>query len=277
LLTFEEPPLNEVALAVQFQANAVDYTQAARLREQLKDMYPKRQEQPARPPMEESFAPPTTRPPFEIQVIPAPTIPRLWFLSEDEALLVQVQHDLLAYNWRRRPGGQEYPRYEAIRAAIEHGLTQLDAVVREDSEAGVIPNWCEITYINHVEPQDDETEPPPIRDVLEGVDTPPLEGFLPRLEDAQVGFRFRIPGKEQPRGRLNFTTIAAHRNADSVPIWAITLTARVLAENGDGIDRALEALDVGHEWVVNGFRELTSGKMHERWRIREDGNGVTSS
>jgi uncharacterized protein (TIGR04255 family) len=50
--------------------------------------------------------------------------PRYWFLSEDEAGLVQLQNDMVALNWRRRPpaGGLPkfaYPGFEPMKASFE--------------------------------------------------------------------------------------------------------------------------------------------------------------
>jgi hypothetical protein len=64
LPSFREPPLEEVALAVQFQPNAIDLVSAARIAEAVRDRLPRREEQPGRPPMSEDFAPPTESSPF---------------------------------------------------------------------------------------------------------------------------------------------------------------------------------------------------------------------
>jgi len=43
--------------------------------------------------------------------------------------------------------------------------------------------------------------------------------------------------------------------------------------SGDTVDRAMKALDVGHEWVVLGFEDLTTAEMHEYWGQRETRGG----
>ena len=264
---FVNPPINELALAVQFEPQTVDYMQTAKYRERVKEDFPQREEQIARPPIGESFTAPAPGLPIHIGMIEMPTMPRFWFLSEDEAELVQLQHDLLAFNWRRRSAGAAYPGYGACRSNLQRLLAELESVLAEDEDRPrtLTPNWCEVTYINQVEPEAGADARPPLSKVLRGIEVPPTDGFLPEMEEGQIGLRFLIPGTDGPRGRLTATTASAVRNETQVPIWVITITTKTLAQ-GDGIDAALEALDSGHEWCAKSFIELTSEEMHERWQ-----------
>ena len=266
---FENPPIDEVALAVQFDPQTVDSMVAARFRDALKEDFPKRNEQVARPPMGEDFVTPPGGPPVRFEVLGIPSMPRFWFLSGDEALLVQVQHDLVAYNWRRRSVEAAYPGYEAVRGGLEGVLAQLAEILSADDEreAGLTPNWCEVTYINQIGPDPGSAERPPLNRVMRGFNFPSPQGFLPLMEDSQINARFLIPGDDAPRGRLNVSVTSGIRSDTSGPIWAITLTARIRATD-HGIDGALNTLDDGHEWAVNCFEELTSDEMHAHWHTK---------
>ena len=48
LPSFRDPPLEEVALAVQFEPDALDYLLTGRLVAELRSTFPRREEQPAR-------------------------------------------------------------------------------------------------------------------------------------------------------------------------------------------------------------------------------------
>jgi uncharacterized protein (TIGR04255 family) len=267
LPSFRKPPLEEVALAVQFQPNAIDLLRAARIADAVRDRLPRREEQPGRPPMAEDFGPQPQEPPFQIEVLPGAPMPRLWFLSEDGSRLLQVQADLIAYNWRRAPEEvatpEPYPRYSRLRVDLVEYLEEVDAVVTSDGEI-LTPNWCEVTYINHITAASEGTQRPRLQELLRGVEDLPDSEFLPAPEDAQVGIRYLIPGDEGPRGRLTVSVFPGVRRTDLAQIWVMTLTARVLAAEGTR-DGAMDALDLGHEWVVRGFNDLTSEKMHTLW------------
>jgi uncharacterized protein (TIGR04255 family) len=240
---------------------------ALTLRSRVQEAFPRYEEQPSRPPMGEVFLPLGEAPQFRVELLPAPSTPRYWFLSADGTRLIQLQHDLIAFNWRRTPeGGGEYPRYPTLRESLVQVLDELVAVLEQGGGRGIAVNWCEVTYINHIRPGPGEGERLRVERVLSWVQGRPSggTGFLPSLEDAQLRWRYQIPNGEVPRGRLAVFFDSAVSRPDGVPMWAMTLTSRLRA-SGRGASDALEALDLGREWVVRAFAELTSEEMHERW------------
>jgi len=50
-----------------------------------------------------------------------------------------------------------------------------------------------------------------------------------------------------------------------VPIWILTMTARLLHHGEEDTLSVLNSLDTGHDWVVNGFVDMTSERMHDLW------------
>ena len=265
LPSFRDPPLEEVALAVQLQPNAVDILDIAQFVSAFESRFPKREEQIGRPPMSEDFGPPSGEPPFKFEFTSGVPQQRLWLLAADGTRLLQVQQDIFVYNWRRSPEGvpigDPYPRYTRLRDEFVENYERLEEIAGERGHA-LRPNWCEVTYINHI--GEDGSQRPGMREVFRGVETTPVGGFLPQSEDGQLALRYIIPGDHGPRGRLTVTAAPAVRRVDLTQIWVMTLTARLLAAD-ESREAAFEALDVGHEWVVRGFAELTSDRMHERW------------
>ena len=47
-------------------------------------------------------------------------------------------------------------------------------------------------------------------------------------------------------------------------IWTINLMARG-RPMGEGIEGAFGFFDVGREWIVRGFMDLTTASMHRHW------------
>ena len=265
IVHYSRPPVIEVALAVQFKPGTLTALDAATFRGSIRDTYPTYEEQPPRPPVEEVFDPVIGGIPFRFEVVDAPQMNRVWFLTEDGSRLVQLQSDLLAVNWRRLNEGDEYPHYGVLRADLEQYLKALNGILEEEGRESIRPNWCEVTYIDHIAPEEPEGPRPPLEQVLTAFSRP--EGdFLPEPEDAFVRERFVISAGDQPRGRLIVEAAPGYRNVDRVPIWSLTFTSRLMAvaEGGAG---ALDALDLGREWAVNAFMELTSAEMQSKWGL----------
>ncbi len=267
--SFSQPPVEEVALAVQFDEGAVDTLSAAAFRNTLLSTFPKHQEQPPRPPMDEPFDAVVEALPFRFEVFGAPPMPRFWFLNEDGSRLVQLQHDLLAVNWRHLPEGPDYPRFLALRDELGKLLASLDATVKEAGKRGLRPNWCEVSYINHVTANGDR---PALHELLTVVAPPKPERFLPAMEDGQLVARYGIEEEGTPVGRLTVNVSSAIRNVDRVPIWVLTLAARVRAA-GEELKDAMAALDKGHAWALQGFLDLTTTEMQSKWGLQQKGRG----
>src|SRR4051794_1509494 len=79
-VSFERPPVNEVAFAVQFVGDAIDLEVLGAIAGRLKERFPVRQQHPPLAPMVEDFSVTPTGP----QVIfkTQPDLPRTWFISE---------------------------------------------------------------------------------------------------------------------------------------------------------------------------------------------------
>jgi len=266
ILDFARPPVAEVALAIQFDAPRIDTLDVAALRTRMKDKLPKSLEQPSRPPLEERFDEGPQSMPFRFEMLDALPMPRFWFLSEDDSRLAQVQHDLLAYNWRRMVDGAEYPHYRTLRADFVELLRAAEEILLDAGKSALRTNWCEVTYLNHVAAAPDGSTS--LEEVVVLAGSLPEDSFLPPPEDAQLGARFRILNDEQPIGRLIVNALPAFRTSDARPIWSLNLTAKVRAAE-PALNHALDALDLAHEWVVRGFRDVTTPRMHQEWGLRE--------
>jgi uncharacterized protein (TIGR04255 family) len=256
----------EVALAVQFSP-PIDTFTVARFIGRVRSKFPQRQEQPPRAPMDEDFSTPPSGPQIQFEMVERPPMPRFWLLAEDERRLIQIQDNMFTLNWRKLDSGDEYPRYPALRNSLAERIADFEEAAREEGATALAPNWCEVTYVNHVLPVDGRDRPR-LAQVLRAVsdERAPNERFLPVPEDVQFLLRFIIKVADEPIGRLHITAVPAFRNEDQVPIYVLTLIARIRA-NAEGLGGALDRLDLGREWIVRGFREVTTEQMHDVWGL----------
>jgi uncharacterized protein (TIGR04255 family) len=188
---------------------------------------------------------------------------RCWFFHSDTERLIQVQRDRFIHNWRKI-GNASYPSYDKIKPRFEtNWKTFCGFLVEEEIEVPSVLQ-CEVTYINHFEIGREWNSMADLIDVLPAWSGRLSDGFLPIPEIVQVGANFVIPGNQ---GRLRVNLQPAVRLADRKQILQLTLTARG-APNGTDTSAILEWFDLGHEWVVRGFADFTSHKMHQIWRRR---------
>jgi hypothetical protein len=85
--------------------------------------------------------------------------------------------------------------------------------------------------------------------------------FLRDPEHMSLNYVYVIPGK---KGRLYFDVKPGIRREDGTQVIQLQITARGKPVSSQ-TDDLLAWLDLGHEWIVNGFTDFTSQKMHTIW------------
>lgn len=260
-VNFQDPPVIEVALGVQFEGRVTDDARTLGLFwPRIRDEYPQLEHHPALPPQTEEFGQAPREPSFEILSEPPAT--RYWFLSADGDRIVQLQPDRLLFNWRKTGPEAEYPRYEELRPQFERHLETLLALLGE--EETVTPTWCEVNYVNHITGAPGEPRLG-LDEILVLLDPPPAE-VVPELEDQSLSQRYLIRDGEQLVGRLHLSATPQVRLVDQAQLYAISLAAR-LQPSEPTIEGALAALNVGRDLIVHTFRDVTHPTMHERWGL----------
>ncbi len=268
---FANPPVVEVALSVQFEPlSGIRTPQLGLLWNEFRAEFPNVEEHAPLDPAIERFG--TAKPHnlgVRLEMMSKPPLPRCWFLNEAGTELIQVQQDRFIHNWRKAGEGDEYPRYEHVSDKIKKELTTFDRFLRREKIGELIPNQCEITYVNHIGTTSEWQTHGQLDEIITLFGARYSEPFLPTPEDAQVKVRYVIPGENgQPLGRLHISVQPGYRKSNHEPMMIMTLTARGRAQN-DGIDSVLRFFDTGREWIVRGFAAVTTPKMHKAWGRRD--------
>lgn len=271
---FGDPPVSEVALSVQFEtlkllrANFIGF-----LWDVFRAEYPHYQEQaPLNPVIERFGAPATSRTQVSLEMMQTPPLPRCWFLNDegDGTELIQVQQDRFVHNWRKLGDDEKYPRYEKhIRPTFKVGLEKFRDFLEREKIGELIPNQCEVTYINHILSGRGWNHHGEIDKVLSVVENCHSSAFLPPLEDGRIELRYVMSDPAgQPIGRLHINLQPGYRKSDATPLYLLTLTARG-KPIGDGIEGVLNFMDLGRKWVVCGFDAITTKQMHTLWSKKD--------
>ena len=267
---FERPPVVEVALGLQYDdlpgLNAVQI--AAFWMDRLQSEFPEVTEQPPLANSEEEFGPPAGRGiPLSIQAGPPPL--RFWMSNEDKTVLVQIQRNRFVFNWRRGEGADgEYPRYPFVKEQFLRHLGELMEFVT-DRELGAFGfKQCEVTYVNEIRAPGEDGGHAFVGDFLA------LQGstngeFLGGMESAEISYHYVMtePDGADAVGRLHATASPRLRADSMEAVYLLQMVARG-RPLGPGPDGAVAFLDLGHEYIVRGFADITTRRMHGIWGRR---------
>jgi uncharacterized protein (TIGR04255 family) len=188
---------------------------------------------------------------------------RFWFVDATSTQLVQLQVDRFIRNWRKGgPPYDAYPRYETLRPRFEQDWTVLLAFLEREGLGPPEANMCEVTYINHVDLGAGWESLGEAHRALRFLKVQGQREALPEMPEAfSMNLRYLMPER---RGRLHVSAQPVIRRSDGRPVLQLTLTARGKPESPNLRDIAAW-FDLGHQWVVHGFVDLTTPEMHETW------------
>jgi uncharacterized protein (TIGR04255 family) len=180
-------------------------------------------------------------------------LPRVWFVSEQQNTLIQLQDDRFLFNWRKIQQEEAYPRYSTIIEAFKANLGIFQEFLEEEDMVSVNPNTCELTYINHIPKGEGWESLSDINEVFRDFAWDSNERFLPKPLGLGGQVVFPLP---RDKGRLNITLQHGERKFDKCPILILQISARGLGGN-KSMDTVWEWFEVAHEWIVCGFADLT--------------------
>jgi uncharacterized protein (TIGR04255 family) len=263
---FASPPIGEVSLGVQF--NSLEGLLAPHLGliwADFRASFPLLEQHPPLLPVFETFTnggTPSLIP--QLQILTSVPTPRVFFINSDRTELLQVQRDRFHHNWRKVAEGVEYPRFEKMLGTFEAGLTHLTKVIADIGLGQIVPNQCELTYVNHLTVPAGTKQSDIFAALLKPWLKAPMLSDLGAAEDGRVMLRYIIRDKAKaPIGRLTIGAEPA-RKLDGTDIVQMTLVARGKPK-GDALGDVSEFLKLGRRHIVKSFDEITSPEMHKIW------------
>lgn len=267
--SFEDPPVIEVLLGLQFSPlSGLQLAHVGLFWNLIRGDFVRTDTKPALVSQFESFAPSedsgvALRPSFEL--ITEYPIPRIWFMNASGTELFQIQPDRIVFNWRKTDSDPIYPRYEKVKARFVHLFEQFQTFVSRENLGAVIPNHCEVTYINHMEIHKNQSDSGAMRQIFPAWTGATSDGFLPEAEMVRFHSAYRIISEDQAIGRLHVNAAPRLRVKDRRTVIQAEITARGVPFGAD-LNGALQFFDLGREYVVRGFTSITSPEMHKQWR-----------
>ena len=183
--------------------------------------------------------------------------------------MIQVQNRRLHYNWVRQ-GGAEYPRYEEnIRPEFDDMWKRFVAFLLDRGLDAPVPNQWEVTYVNHFPRNTVWSAPSDWSRPFRGSLAPLADMNGTILASVRAYWRYEI---QPQRGRLHVEV--THGFVGNEPpkneTLIVKLTARGPVNKERDADSAInEGLNLGHDTIVQGFRDMTSDEAHKYWGIQK--------
>lgn len=262
---YENPPVAETVMGAAFRAVPEwNVTHYGLFYDRIKSRYPKVEPQP---PLAEDAEELVPQPGVRFELLQGAPDSRCWFIDATDSRLLQVQADRFLRNWRKRDGAGDYPHYKANRSEFQVDWAAYLDFRRELGLAAPEVRQCEITYVNLLEQNIGWKTPGELHEVFPFWTNPARQGGLLPLPDAALfNLAFRLP---DGAGRLHVALQNVVRLTDAREMLQLTMTARGRPK-GSSTEELLKWFDLGHEWIVRGFDELTTEKMHLLWKKKRN-------
>jgi uncharacterized protein (TIGR04255 family) len=176
--------------------------------------------------------------------------------------VIQLQRDRFIVNWRKVVGDEIYPRYSSFKPRFVEEWKRFVQFLREEEIGEPIINQAEVTYVNHFDLGREWKSFADLPKVLSVWSGRGSTSFLPAPELVRLNNNYELPNQA---GRLHVALQPGIRRRDSKELLQLTLTARGKPDSSS-LDGILNFFDLGHEWIVQGFTDLTTAEMHQLWR-----------
>ena len=187
---------------------------------------------------------------------------RWWYEHKSGKRLIQVQTESFIQNWRKRSKNDPYLHYKDLRPAFWRTWGQFLRFLKRQGVESPRVRQCEVTYVNHIDRGEGWRSFADLPDVFSAWKGRTYCGFLPTPDLVSMNVSYPIGGQT---GRLQIVMQPGIRQPDARQTLQLTITAMCKPVSSEPSD-LFKSLDLGRKWVVRGFEDFTTEKMHAVWR-----------
>jgi uncharacterized protein (TIGR04255 family) len=256
---YDDPPVTETVVGVRFSPLTPFTTRLFNLYgKSISDEYPNVEiREPIARTSEEFGKRPRVSP---VEILKGANF-RCWYIDKTETRLIQFQRDGFFHNWRKIQEDDLYLHYDNTKPTFEKHWLAFCEFLKTQKLMHPAVDQCEVTYINHIEIGRGWESFGELNRVVSCWSGQYSGSFLPDPESVAISVQYVLP----ENGRLHVNVQPAIRKKDAKEILQLSLTARGKPKTSDVKDLGAW-MDLGHEWIVNGFTDFTTKAMHEQWR-----------
>jgi uncharacterized protein (TIGR04255 family) len=261
LRDFSSPPVVETVLGVQFAPLSFAIPHFGLYWSRIQSEFPQYRVLPPLGHVREQFGAPSGGTIWKgIELVQELDI-RCWFLDKPGNQIIQIQRDRFIYNWQKISGSEVYPRYENVRVRFEAEWRQFRDFLEESGFGKPEVNQCEVTYVNHLEYGKGWKSFGELNKVISCWSGKHSGTFLPEPEKVSMTVNYLLPDNQ---GRMYVSLEPVLRTRDAKEVLQLNLTVRGAPSSSAEAD-VLQWLDIGRQWIVEGFTDFTTDAMHKLW------------
>ncbi len=256
---FEEPPIIEVVCSVEFEP--IEKFQSAHFGDywaRIRADFPDTQDVAPVDRMSDSQEDTIT-----LHFKTSPPLPRVWFVGKSKHELIQLQDNRFMYNWRKLDMDDgKYPRFNVVFETFKKRWDDFVSFA-EERFGGINIKQLELSYINEIYESDTSKNVSDLPDILYASPmSSKKDGFLPKLDAFNWKSAYLLPDK---CGHLTVQIMNALPKAQKPLILRMDIVARGLP-NSNMTNPFNDWFNLAHDWVVNGFLDITCKDAHNnRW------------
>jgi uncharacterized protein (TIGR04255 family) len=262
LSKYTHPPVSELAVGIEIAPIAgLTASRLIRFHERVRDRLPVLQEQHPLPPSQP--LPGTVLGAFPTGIAPqiqvefgAPAL-RVWMLTTDQHLLLQLQRDRLVLNWRKGAPQTDYPSYAVLKEEYARYWGIFRNYLRDENLPAAVPLTAEVTFVNEIASASG-------RSVLLGQ----VPAALGQPSALSADYTFDVT---EPAVGVGICTIRTASNS-AAGAASLAISTRVAAsKTAFTFDTFAATLDYAHDVGVRAFKLATpDGVQRDEWgRIDE--------
>ena len=188
---------------------------------------------------------------------------RYWFMDPTRNSFIQIQQDRFIFNWQRVEKEDEYPRYRKTREKFLKEWNRFCEFLTNENLPLPEVDQCEVTYVNHIEYAAGWNSYGQLNKIVSYWSGKASGNFLPPPEKVNVNIRYSMPNDQ---GRLYISLQPVIRARDGVEVLQLNLTTRG-APTSTKTDDVFKWLDLGRQWIIEGFTDFTTEEMHREWGL----------
>lgn len=189
-------------------------------------------------------------------------LPRVWFLSEDNCMLVQVQQDRLYVNWRATDKESTYPRFPTVKSEFDRVWSLFVGRVAVLTGASPVPVRVELSYTNFISGGEAVRSSADFSKVLKDFRWSEDHKYLSPPSGIALNMTFPL---RSGAGNLRVRTSTAERASDRAHGLHLELQVVAAPSAGQSID---ELIEEGHQTIIHAFEDLTTAEMQDNQWIR---------